>query len=148
MTPDAIFSLGNGLALTGWIGLLAGAFLAPVRKWAIRWASLVIPALLGLAYIALFYLGRTAFDGGSFSSIEGVRALFQNDAALTAGWFHYLAFDLFVGAWIVREGRGAGVPGLLLAPCLALTFLFGPAGLVLFFAIRLAAGAVTRKEAA
>jgi Domain of unknown function (DUF4281) len=146
MSLDQLFSLGNGLAMTGWVGLLIGAFANPARVWAMRWAGLMIPAVLGIAYVTLIYLGRASFmEGGDFSSIAGVRALFGDDAALVAGWFHYLAFDLFVGAWIVREGRGANINGLLLVPCLLLTFMFGPAGLVLFFAIRLAARALAKK---
>jgi len=76
-------------------------------------------------------------------SIGEVRALFTNDAALTAGWLHYLAFDLFVGTWIAREGLDQGVIPILLIPCLLLTFIFGPAGLLLFLILR----QVTPREA-
>src|SRR3546814_9733804 len=57
---------------------------------------------------------------------------------LTAGWYHYLAFDLFVGTWIAREGMRLNMPRLLLVPCFALTFWFGPAGLLVFFGLRAA----------
>ncbi len=80
-----------------------------------------------------------AGGGGGFGSIEQVRTLFANNAALTAGWLHYLAFDLFVGCWIVREGLDAGVPRLLIIPCLILTFMVGPVGLLLFLVLRFAA---------
>ncbi|MEQ8696766.1 MAG: DUF4281 domain-containing protein, partial [Bauldia litoralis] len=46
--------------------------------------------------------------------------------------------DLFVGAWQVRTARAEGIPHLLVIPCLALTFLFGPVGLLLFLIIRFA----------
>ena len=78
-----------------------------------------------------------ATDGG-FSSIEAVRALFQSDALLVAGWLHYLAFDLFVGAWEVRTARAEGIPHLLVIPCLVLTFLFGPLGFLTFLILRAA----------
>ena len=55
---------------------------------------------------------------------------------LLAGWVQYLAFDLFIGAWQVRDARTQGISHLLVIPCLLLTFLFGPAGL-LHFLIRL-----------
>jgi hypothetical protein len=45
---------------------------------------------------------------------------------------HYLAFDLFVGAWIAAETERAGLSRLLLVPVLPLTFLFGPMGYFLF----------------
>ena len=57
-------------------------------------------------------------------------------AALTAGWIHYLAFDLFVGTWIAQRAARLGLPHLATIPLLALTFLFGPAGLLAFFALR------------
>ena len=58
--------------------------------------------------------------------------------AAMAGWLHYLAFDLFVGAWEVREARRVGLPHWVILPALALTFLFGPLGLLVFLALRAA----------
>ena len=88
----------------------------------------LLAAILAVAYILLIVEGIGA-EGGGFGSIGEIRALFANDAALVAGWFHYLAFDLFVGTWIVRDGIARDIAGwkaLLLIPCLVLTFLFGP----------------------
>jgi hypothetical protein len=53
---------------------------------------------------------------------------------------HYLAFDLFVGGWQVRDAAQRGVPHLALVPALALTFLFGPVGLLVYFGGRAAFG--------
>ena len=55
---------------------------------------------------------------------------------LLAGWIHYLAFDLLVGTWEARDSRERGIPHLLLVPCLILTFLFGPAGWLLYLGMR------------
>jgi len=136
--PATAFSLSGLLAMLGWAGLLLSLFVKPARTYARTAAAIVIPALLGVAYILLIQEGMRAAEGGGFGSIAEVRALFANDSALAAGWLHYLAFDLFVGCWIVREGSLSGVPALLLIPCLALTFLFGPAGLLLFLILRFA----------
>jgi hypothetical protein len=62
--------------------------------------------------------------------------LFQNRAMLLAGWVHYLAFDLFVGSWEVRDAQRIGIAHYLVVPCLVLTFLFGPAGWLLYLLIR------------
>jgi hypothetical protein len=51
---------------------------------------------------------------------------------LLAGWLHYLAFDLLIGNREVQDARERGVPHFLVVPCLALTFLFGPAGWLLY----------------
>jgi hypothetical protein len=55
---------------------------------------------------------------------------------LLAGWTHYLAFDLFIGGWEVRDAQRRGVPHLFIVPALVLTFLLGPAGLLLYLATR------------
>ena len=62
--------------------------------------------------------------------------LFRNPWALLAGWTHYLAFDLFIGAWEVRDAQQRGVPHLLVVPALVLTFLLGPSGLLLYLTMR------------
>ena len=136
--PEAAFSLSGLIAMLGWAGLLIALFVRAARPYAWTAAAIVIPALLAMAYILLIQEGMRAAEGGGFGSIAEVRSLFANDSALAAGWLHYLAFDLFVGSWIAREGADSGVPALLLIPCLVLTFLFGPAGLLLFLTLRLA----------
>jgi hypothetical protein len=54
-----------------------------------------------------------------------------------AGWVHYLAFDLMTGLFIKRNALKHGISHWLLIPCLFLTFMFGPIGLLLYFLIRL-----------
>jgi hypothetical protein len=49
---------------------------------------------------------------------------------------HYLAFDLFIGGWELRDAQRRGVPHLLLLPCLGLTLMFGPLGLLVYFGVR------------
>ena len=55
---------------------------------------------------------------------------------LLAGWIHYLAFDLFIGGWETRDAVRNGIPHLLVIPCLLLTFMLGPIGLLAYFALR------------
>lgn len=138
MSPSLAFSTGSTLALLCWLALALSLFVAPMRVWTWRTTSLIVPALLAIAYVVLIAAGWGQAPDGGFGSIEQVRALFADDAALTAGWLHYLAFDLFVGTWIARTGLAEAVHPLLLVPCLALTFLFGPAGLLLFLILRIA----------
>jgi hypothetical protein len=73
---------------------------------------------------------------GGFSSLSGVSTLFDNPWGLLAGWTHYLAFDLFIGGWEVRDAQRRGIPHLLVVPALVLTFFLGPSGLLLYLAIR------------
>jgi len=144
LDPSMIFGLGGNLAMLGWLALLVALFLKPARHYAFPAAQFVIPAILAVGYVLLIWQGRAGFESGGFDSIGAVRALFADDAALTAGWLHYLAFDLFIGAWIARDAAGRGISPLIVLPCLPLTFLLGPAGLLLYLAAR----AVLRSKAA
>jgi hypothetical protein len=133
MSPDALFQFTSPLALIGWAAL-AAAPLAPAL--ADRVAGLAIPALLSVAYAALILAFWWGAPGG-FDSLANVQALFTSPWIALAGWLHYLAFDLFVGAWEVRTARREAIPHLLVLPCLVLTFLFGPTGLIAFLCLRL-----------
>ena len=62
--------------------------------------------------------------------------MFSNPYVLAAGWIHYLAFDLFVGAWEVYDSQKNGLPHRLVIPCLVLTLMLGPAGLALYLGLR------------
>ncbi|ESQ74138.1 ABA4-like family protein [Asticcacaulis sp. AC402] len=134
---ETFFNLGNLLAMAGWLTLVAGLVVRPFRPRSVGLVRLTAAFVFGAAYIGLLIVGREAFGEGGFSSLIAVRALFANDFALTAGWLHYLAFDLFVGAWIVEDSARRGLNGWLIVPCLGLTFLFGPAGLLLYAVLSL-----------
>ena len=73
---------------------------------------------------------------GGFSSLAEVATLFSNPWLLLAGWLHYLAFDLLMGSWEVEDARERGIPHVMGVPCLLLTFLFGPAGWLLYMIMR------------
>jgi hypothetical protein len=131
MTAVQIFPLANYFALAGWAILIAGII------WNRPWLRETLagtwwPILLSAGYLVTIVLGLSGGSGGNFSSLAGVRQLFANDWVLLAGWIHYLAFDLFVGAWIAGEAERKGLSRWLLVPILPLTFLFGPVGYLLF----------------
>lgn len=142
MDPASLFQLSGPLAITGWLVLV----FSPLMPRAAQIISgLMIPAILSLAYIVFILIGWAGAPGG-FDSLANVMLLFDTPIVALAGWVHYLAFDLFIGAWEVRTARREGIPHLLVLPCLILTFLFGPAGLVLFLTIRFARIAVQPKS--
>lgn len=136
MSTESLFSIANIVALSGWLLLAAGIAL---RSGLLRDAAagLAVPALLSVGYLALIAVHWSSAKGG-FSSLAGVTALFQSPWILLAGWVHYLAFDLFVGAWIARDADARDLPRLLLMPVLPAVFLFGPAGFLLWLGLRLA----------
>ena len=136
----ALFAAANAAALLGWLLLALTLFVPRLRTFGWRATGIGLPLLFALVYLGALAVGMRDGAGGGFGSVAEVRALFANDFALTAGWVHYLAFDLFVGTWIARTGIETGVPRLLLLPCLALTFMLGPAGLLAYLLLRLVAG--------
>jgi hypothetical protein len=131
MTPEQLFSILNAMAAAAWLPLV----LRPRARWATRVVPFVMPLLLAAIYVVLVAASLPWGEGG-FSSLAGVRALFDNPWLLLAGWVHYLAFDLFIGGWEVRDARRHGIPHLLVVPALLLTFLFGPAGWLLYLGVR------------
>lgn len=131
MNPETLFSLAGAVVVPGWL-LLA---VAPGWRWTRRYTTFAIPALLGTLYL---YLMATNFGGaaGGFGSLADVGLLFENPELRLAGWIHYLAFDLFVGAWEVRDSRRLGLRHMLVVPCLGLTSMVGPAGLLAYLGLR------------
>lgn len=132
MTPETVFQIAQPLALVGWL-LLMLAPLVPI--FADRVAGYGIPILLALVYIAMMVVHLPDSEGG-FTSLPEVMKLFTVPGLVMAGWLHYLAFDLFIGGWEVRTARREGIAHWMVLPCLALTLLAGPIGLLLFLALR------------
>lgn len=136
MEPATLFRLANALVLPGWLVLV---FL-PRWKWgAALIAPVIIPVAMGAvyAYCAVTYL--IGAEGG-YGSLDEVATLLADPRGLLAGWVHYLAFDLFVGAGEVRDARRRGIHHGFVVPCLVATLMLGPIGLGLYALVRLATG--------
>ena len=133
MSAEQVFSIANGIALAGWLMLLFAG--GRGRSVALRVTGAIIPLLFAVLYTGLLFTHWHTAEGG-FTSLKDVKLLFANEWLLLAGWVHYLAFDLFVGSWQVRDARQCQIPHWMLAPSLVLTFLFGPAGLLVYFLMR------------
>ena len=133
MELESIFSVAGALALAGWI-LLA---VLPRNQIVKVVSGAIIPLALSVGYLILIVLNLDGAEGG-FGSLADVALLFQKRELLLAGWIHYLAFDLFIGAWEMRDSERHGIPHLVMLPCLLMTFMLGPIGLLFYFAIRTA----------
>ena len=127
MNNELIFSTASMVAVLGWLLLLASPF---IPQWSDRVAGYVLPLLLSVGYFALLFFSLGG-EGG-YGSLAEVTKLFSQEQAVLAGWIHFLAFDLFVGAWICREARMLHIKFPIVVPSLVLTFLFGPVGFLLF----------------
>ncbi len=132
MKAEQIFSIANLISLLSWLILLVAPRWTVTRKIILSGA---IPLLLSAAYLVLIGLFFGKAEGG-FDSLPNVMKLFTNEWATLAGWIHYLAFDLFVGTWEVKDAQERGISHWFVIPCLILTFLFGPIGFLLYSILR------------
>lgn len=131
MTFEIWFSIAGVIAMLGWLLLLLSPL---IPHWSDRIAGTFLPLILSVGYFVL--LVSPSSDAGGFGTLADVMVLFSYEKAALAAWVHFLAFDLLIGALICRTARTEGVRFWMVVPCLPLTFLFGPAGWLLFQAVR------------
>ena len=133
MKAEQIFSIVSSLAMLSWLMLIVLPGWRFTGKIVLSGA---IPLLLSAAYLVLIVLFFGKSEGG-FDSLANVMKLFTNEWVVLAGWIHYLAFDLFVGSWEVRDAQAHGISHWFVIPCLLLTFFLGPIGFLLYHILRL-----------
>ena len=133
MSPDSVFQTCSTIAMVGWIVLL---IISPFWSSFDRFLIGIIITLFAIVYAWLIFQVFTPGDFEKFSSLNGVMDLFTNKTAVTAGWVHYLAFDLLTGIWIKKNAQKYNIHHLILIPCLLLTFMLGPIGLLLYLLVR------------
>ena len=134
MSPDSIFQTCSAIAMAGWIVLL---IISPFWSGFDKFLIGVIITLFAIVYAWLIFQVFTPGDFEKFGSLNGVMELFTDETAVTAGWVHYLAFDLLTGIWIKKNGQKYNIHHLILVPCLLLTFMLGPIGLLLYLLVRI-----------
>ena len=130
---EAIFSAASLAAIVGWLCLALAATLRAnvLRQRLLLTAGCVIPLTLCLLYTCLLIIHWRSANGGGFSSLSAVVALFSAPGKMLGGWTHFLAFDLLVGWWIVDNTFAKGRSRLPLCWVLPATFMYGPLGLLL-----------------
>ena len=134
MTPTEVFSLANLVTIPMWVLMIF------LPKWKVTRFLIdykLIPIILSIVYA--IYIVLSILNGGmmDFGSLASVMSLFTKENAVLAGWVHYLCFDMLVGMWMVNQNKNLGLHQLLLAPCLFLTFMFGPVGFLLFMTLKI-----------
>lgn len=128
---ELVFQLMVLLALVVWAVWLV----APKSAVAMRLAREPLVFVgFGLIYVALLIVAILDGlpEGAGFTSVDGIMRVFDSSYATVAGWAHYLAFDLFAGAYIMRDSGGT----YRVAVPLVLTLVAGPLGLLVYLAGR------------
>ena len=85
------------------------------------------------------YLIGYDFDG-NFSLYLGLNELsrlVEDHLYIMIFWTHFIAINLFIGGWIVKDSQKFSINKVLMAVPLIVTYLIGPIGLFLYWIIRI-----------
>jgi hypothetical protein len=133
MSADTIFQICSTTAFFAWLILILAS---PFWKNTDKLLTGIIIMLFAVVYTWLISSSFNPADLESFGTLDGIMRLFSNKTVVTAGWVHYLAFDLMTGIWITKNARKHGINHWLTVPCLLCTFMLGPFGLLLYLLLR------------
>ena len=98
--------------------------------------------ILSAVYIFILYKSYLIgydFDG-NFSLYLGLNELsrlFEDHLYIMIFWTHFIAINLFIGGWIVKDSQKFSINKVLMAVPLIVTYLIGPIGLLLYWIIRI-----------
>ena len=138
LTLENIFLFSNWGVIPFWLLLLFSPNSVFTR---ILVHSILIPLLLGIAYVFIvykIYLNDNFFNGfGLYLGIENLYTVFSDENFLLIFWLHFLSLSLFVGAWIARDSTRYSIPKVLTALSLITTYFTGPLGIFLYWVIRI-----------
>jgi len=98
--------------------------------------------ILSGAYIFVLYKSYlNSYDFGEnfnlYLSLESLSELFSSNLYLMIFWIHFIAINLFIGGWIVKDSQKFAVNRILLTVPLIITYLIGPIGLFIYWFIRI-----------
>ena len=97
-----------------------------------------------LSGVYIFILYKSYLIGydfiGNFSLYLGLSELsrlFEDHLYIMIFWTHFIAINLFIGGWIVKDSQKFSINKVLMAMPLIVTYLIGPIGLFLYWIIRI-----------
>ena len=85
------------------------------------------------------YLIGYDFDGNFslYLGLSELSRLFEDHLYIMIFWTHFIAINLFIGGWIVKDSQKFSINKVLMAVPLIVTYLIGPIGLFLYWIIRI-----------
>ena len=103
----------------------------------------IFPFLI-LSGVYIFILYKSYLIGydfdGNFSLYLGINelsSLFEDHLYIMIFWTHFIAINLLIGVWIVKDSQKFSINKVLMAVPLIVTYLIGPIGLFLYWIIRI-----------
>jgi len=103
----------------------------------------IFPYLVfGLVYIYLLFLFyKTDYNFlnnfNLYLGLNELKNLFEDNSFLIAFWLHFLAINLFCGAWIVKDSQKFIISKIIVFFPLIITYFIGPIGLFVYWIIRI-----------
>ena len=103
----------------------------------------VFPFFL-LSGVYIFILYKSFLSGYDFDEnftlylgLNELSRLFEDHLYIMIFWTHFIAINLFIGGWIVKDSQKFYINKVLMAVPLIVTYLIGPIGLFLYWIIRI-----------
>ena len=92
-----------------------------------------VPLLIAFGYIYFLSSSNDIFSV-DFSSLSSLTDMFRNSnpRGVAAGWLHYLAFDFWVGCWILNDSQKKGIKHVFIIFPMLCTFMLGPIGVIIY----------------
>ena len=131
---DTVFLLSNLLVMPLWLMMI----FAPgwrVTLMVMRSPLAVLPAALLYAVLVVPVM-VDVLPVLSRPELGPIAALLGTPEGATIGWIHFLAFDLFVGRWVLFDARERGLPSWIVSPVLLVVLMFGPLGFATYLGVR------------
>ncbi|MEM8885911.1 MAG: ABA4-like family protein [Planctomycetota bacterium] len=131
--PALAFDLAGLPLLIFWLLIVL------LPKWS--WTDRIYRTKLPMLYLAVLYGAVVVYglivDPAPFATLldpdlPSVQALLGSEIGASAGWIHFLCFDLLVGTIIWRAALERGHSFLWVSPLLVLTLLLAPLGWLFF----------------
>lgn len=127
---ESLFNFCNSVILGCWF------FLLVLPKHKITQTLIRYPYVpLVLSFFYLYFLSQSPpLSEADFSSLDGILSLFlqATPASAAAGWVHYLGFDFWVGAWMIKDQQERQQNSFWAIPALLCTFMLGPIGVLVY----------------
>ena len=85
------------------------------------------------------YLIGYDFDGNFslYLGLSELSRLFEDHLYIMIFWTHFIAINLFIGGWIVKDSQKFSINRILLGIPLIITYLIGPIGIFIYWVIRI-----------
>ena len=97
-----------------------------------------------LSGVYIFILYKSYLIGYDFDEnfslylgLSELSRLFEDHLYIMIFWTHFIAINLFIGGWIVKDSQKFSINKVLMAVPLIVTYLIGPIGLFSYWIIRI-----------